>query len=205
MSILTITTFVSLDGVMQAPGGATEDPSGGFALGGWVIPHFDERMGAFMADVFSRADAFLLGRGTYQIFAGHWPAVTDADDPIAGPLNRLPKHVASRTMQHAEWSGSSIVRDPIADAATLEARYGRELQVHGSASLARSLLAAGVVDELNLLTFPVVLGAGKRLFPNEGSSAAWELVSSEVASSGTVMARYRKKGAVPRAEAPPPV
>ena len=204
MGILSITTFVSLDGVMQAPGGATEDTAGGFAHGGWVVPHFDEPMGAFMSEVFSRAGAFLLGRGTYEIFASHWPKVTDPDDPIAGPLNRLPKYVASLTLAQADWAGSTVVRDPVAALAALTAGLDGELQVHGSAALAASLLRAGVVDELNLLTFPVVLGAGKRLFPNTGASAAWTLVAHAVSQSGTVMARYRRSGAVPQAEAPPP-
>lgn len=204
MGILSITTFVSLDGVMQAPGGATEDTAGGFAHGGWVIPHFDAPMGAFMSEVFSRAGAFLLGRGTYEIFASHWPKVTDPDDPIAGPLNRLPKYVASRTLTQADWAGSTVVRDPVAALAALTAGLDGELQVHGSAALAASLLGAGVADELNLLTFPVVLGAGKRLFPHTGASAAWTLVAHAVSSTGTVMARYRRSGAVPQAEAPPP-
>lgn len=204
MSILSVTTFVSLDGVMQAPGGAQEDTSGGFALGGWVIAHFDEQMGAFMTDVFARADAFLLGRGTYEIFAGHWPKVSDTSDPIAGPLNRLPKHVATRTLASVDWAGSTLVRDPVAELAAIKARYGRELQVHGSAGLAPSLIAAGVVDELNVLTFPVVLGHGKRLFPNQGASNGWTLTSSSVSDTGVWMARYRKHGEVPRADAPPP-
>lgn len=204
MTILSITTFVSLDGVMQAPGGAAEDTSGGFVHGGWVIPHFDDAMGAFVTDVFRRASAFLLGRGTYEIFAAHWPRVRDGGDPIAGALNRLPKHVATRTLTRADWAGSTLVRDPIAELDALKARYTGELQVHGSAGLARSLIAAGVVDELNVLTFPVVLGAGKRLFPNEGASAAWSLVSHATGGSGAVMARYRKGGAVPHADAPPP-
>jgi dihydrofolate reductase len=204
MGILSITTFVSLDGVMQAPGGATEDTAGGFAHGGWVIPHFDAPMGAFMSEVFSRAGAFLLGRGTYEIFASHWPKVTDPDDPIAGPLNRLPKYVASRSLAQADWAGSTVVRDPVAELAGLTAGLDGELQVHGSAGLAASLLRAGVVDALNLLTFPVVLGAGKRLFPNAGASAAWALVAHSVSPGGVVMARYRRSGAVPQAEAPPP-
>lgn len=204
MTILSITTVVSLDGVMQAPGGASEDPSGGFAHGGWVIPHFDEGMGAFMTEVFGRAGAFLLGRGTYEIFASHWPKVSDAGDPIAGSLNRLPKYVASRTLARADWAGSSLVRDPVAELAALRGRHTGELQVHGSAGLASALLRAGVVDELNVLTFPVVLGAGKRLFPNEGASAAWALVSHAVTDGGVVLARYRKGGPVPHAEAPAP-
>lgn len=204
MSILSLTAFVSLDGVMQAPGGATEDTEGGFALGGWVIPQFSEALGAHIVEIFGRADAFLLGRRTWQIFAGHWPKVTDPADPIAGPLNRLPKHVASRTLRTADWAGSELVRDPVAESAALKSRYPRELQVHGSAGLARSLIAAGVVDELNVLTFPVVLGPGKRLFPNEGASAAWTLLSSSTTPNGVVVARYRKGGAVPQQDAPPP-
>ena len=164
MSKLTVTTFVTLDGVMQAPGGPKEDASGGFAHGGWLVPYADPGMSAFMTEVFDRADAFLLGRGTYQIFAGHWPRVTDPADPIASRLNGLPKHVASRSLDRVEWNNSSLVRDVAREVAALKERYTRELQVHGSAGLIQTLAAHDLVDEYNVLLFPVVLGKGKRLF-----------------------------------------
>lgn len=141
MSKLTITSFLTLDGVMQAPGGPDEDTSGGFRHGGWLVPYADADMGAFMVEVFARADAFLLGRGTYQIFAGHWPRVTDPADPVAGALNRLPKHVASKTLETAEWNSTTLVRDVGREIASLKARYPRELQVHGSHGLCQTLIA----------------------------------------------------------------
>lgn len=164
MGILSITTFVSLDGVMQAPGGATEDTAGRFAHGGWVIPHFDAPMGAFMSEVFSRAGAFLLGRGTYNLRQ----PLAEGDrprQPHRGPAQPPAQVRHTSRLVQADWAGSTVVRDPVAALAGLTAGLDGELQVHGSASLAASLLHAGVVDALNLLTFPVVLGAGKRLFP----------------------------------------
>jgi dihydrofolate reductase len=193
MGKLTITTLVSLDGVMQAPGGPEEDTSGGFRYGGWLVPHFDAEVGAFMSDVFDRADAFLLGRGTWQIFASHWPNVPDAETFV---LNTLPKHVATRTLSSVDWAKSTIVRDPVAAIAELKAQYGRELQVHGSPKLARSLLAAGVVDELNLLQFPVVLGEGKRLFKHDCAPQGLELISCKATTTGVVMSRHRFSGEV---------
>ena len=181
---------------MQAPGGPQEDTSGGFRFGGWVAPLFDDAIGAFMDDVFSRVEAFLLGRGTYEIFAAHWPRVTDPDDPIARALNGLPKYVASRTLTSAGWSGSSIVRDPIAEMAALKARHRGEIQVHGSAGLARSLLEHGLVDELRLLTFPVIVGRGKRLFGEDAAPTGLALAELRTSSTGTVMARYRRTGPV---------
>jgi dihydrofolate reductase len=192
--MLTATTFVSLDGVMQAPGGPTEDRSGGFEHGGWVIPHFDERLGGFMVEVFARAGAFLLGRATWQIFADHWPRVTDPADPIAGPLNRLPKYVASRTLQRAGWAGSAIVRDAAREVARLKAEAPGELQVHGSPGLLQSLLREALVDELNLITFPVVLGAGKRLFEGGAAPSAFELTGSRTTAKGVVVSTYRRAG-----------
>ena len=194
MSKLTLTTFLTLDGVMQAPGGPPEDTSGGFRHGGWLVPYFDPEMAKFVSEVFERVDAFLLGRGTYQIFAGHWPKVTDAKDPIASRLNQLPKHVASQTLDKVEWHNSSLVRDVVGEVAELKRRYTGELQVHGSAGLAQTLIEHDLVDEYNLLFFPIVLGTGKRLFGKGTVPAALELQSSRVSSTGVIMASYRRVG-----------
>ena len=194
MAELTVTTFVSLDGVMQAPGAPQEDPSGGFAHGGWVFPLVDARFGATMVDIFSRADAFLLGRFTYDIFAGHWPRVTDPNDPIAHRLNSLPKFVASHTRTRFEWNNSSHVKDVVNDVAALKARFPRELQLHGSAGLAQTLIEHDLIDEYRILTFPVVLGSGKRLFGAGAVPASLKLVSSSTTSKGTVVSVYRRAG-----------
>lgn len=196
MAELTITTFLTLDGVMQAPGAPQEDTSGDFPLGGWVFPYFDADLDAFMDEVFARAEAFLLGRGTYQIFASHWPRVTDPADDIARALNGLPKYVASRTLGAVDWAGSSLVRDPIAELARLTARHRGELQIHGSPGLARSLLAHGLIDELRLLTFPVIVGRGKRLFNEDAAPASFALVERRTTGAGVQIARYRRAGAV---------
>ena len=194
MSKLTITTFLTLDGVMQAPGGPGEDDSGGFRHGGWLVPYFDGDLGKFMSSVFDRVDAFLLGRGTYQIFAGHWPRVTDEADPIASRLNKLPKHVATKTLEKVEWNNSSIVRDVVREVPALKGRYGRELQVHGSPGLAQTLIENDLVDELNLLVFPIVLGTGKRLFDKGTVPTAFKLTSSITSSTGVVIATYQRAG-----------
>lgn len=190
---LTITTMTSLDGVCQAPGGSDEDREGGFALGGWVAPHFDEPTGAFIDGVFARAEAFLLGRRTYEIFAGYWPARADEDDAVPRQLNTLPKHVASRTVSGPlEWDGSRLLQgDAIEAVRTLKAQGGDgELQVHGSLELARDLLSAGLVDGVNLLTFPVLLGDGKRLFDPTLRPAGLAATRVEHAPAGTVLASY---------------
>lgn len=197
MSKLTITTFVTLDGVMQAPGGPNEDPSGGFTYGGWLVPHFDADLGAFMDSVFRRAGCFLLGRGTYEIFAAHWPRVTSPDEPVAVALNTLPKHVVSNTLTEASWQHSTIVKGDLAsEVARIKASTDGEVQVHGSPGLIQSLLALDLVDELNLLTFPVVLGTGKRLFGAGTRPTTFELVQSSTTSTGTIIATYRRKGPV---------
>jgi len=196
MAKLTLTTFVTLDGVMQAPGGSAEDTSGGFAHGGWSFPYADPEFGQFMAGVFSRAGAFLLGRRTYQVFAAHWPQVTDAGHPIAEPLNRLPKHVASRTLRELSWSGSALVRNVAPEVAQLKERLEGELQVHGSAGLVQTLLANDLVDGINLLVFPVVLGSGKRLFGTGVVPAAFELSESRATGTGVVISVYRRAGPV---------
>lgn len=194
MSKLTLTTFLTLDGVMQAPGGPPEDTSDGFKHGGWLVPHFDPELGKFMSAVMERAAAFLLGRGTYQIFAGHWPRVTDPQDPIATRLNQLPKHVASKTLDRVEWHNSTLVRDVVPEVTALKSRYTGELQVHGSAGLAQTLLEHDLVDEYNLLVFPILLGTGKRLFGSGTVPTALELQSSRTTDKGVVVSTYRRAG-----------
>jgi len=196
MAELTLTTFLTLDGVMQAPGGPGEDESGGFPHGGWVFPLGDAVMGETLMGIFAKADAFLLGRGTYDIFAAHWPRVTDANDPIAVALNSLPKHVASRTRSRFEWNASQHVKDVVAEVPALKARYARELQVHGSAGLCQTLIRHDLVDEYRLLVFPVVLGTGKRLFGSGAAPATLSLVSSRTTSTGTLVNVYRRAGAL---------
>jgi len=193
---LTLTTFLTLDGVMQAPGGPGEDESGGFPHGGWVFPHVDPVFGETMLGIFANADAFLLGRATYDIFAAHWPRVTDAQDPVASALNTLPKHVASRTRKRFDWNGALHVGDVVSEVPSIKARYQRELQVHGSAGLCQTLIANDLIDEYRLLVFPVVLGTGKRLFGSGAVPATMSLVSSRTTSTGTVVNVYRRAGAL---------
>ena len=197
MAELTLTTFLTLDGVMQAPGGPGEDTSGNFPYGGWVFPHFDEGMNKTMAEIFSQADAFLLGRRTYDIFAAYWPKVTDPHDPIASKLNGLPKFVASRTRTAFDWSGTSLLGDVVSGVAELKKRFPREVQVHGSCDLAQTLIANDLIDEYRLLTFPVVLGTGKRLFGVGAVPAAFTLVRSSTTSKGVLISFYRRAGKLP--------
>jgi dihydrofolate reductase len=189
-----MTAFVTLDGVMQAPGGPREDRGGAFLHGGWVIPHVDPDFGRYMVDIFSRAGSFLLGRVTYEIFAKHWPRVTDPADPIAAALNRLPKYVVSRTLHRADWDGSSVLRDVPNDVARLKRQEGSELQVHGSPGLAQTLLAYELIDELRILQFPVVLGSGKRLFGAGTIPSAFRLVSTQATSKGVIISTYEPAG-----------
>jgi len=192
---LTVTTFLSVDGVYQGPGGPNEDRSGGFDRGGWLVPHFDEATGAFMNEVFGRVDAFLLGRRTYDIFAASWPNATDPDDPVASKLNTLPKYVASTTLEEPGWANTTVLEGDLAAAVTeLKGRDGRELQVHGSGQLVRFLLDHDLVDRLNLLVFPVIVGAGRRLFPESGIATGLALDESRTTGSGVAIAVYRATG-----------
>ena len=194
MAELTITTFLTLDGVMQGPGGPTEDPSGGFSLGGWLVPHFDAGTGEVITEIFSKAGAFLLGRTTYDIFSSYWPKVTDPSDPVATKLNSLPKFVASRTQKSFGWEGSSHLADVVQDVPGLKKRFESEVQVHGSAGLAQTLIANDLIDEYRLFIFPVILGAGKRLFGNGTIPSNLKLISSHSTSNGVAINVYRRGG-----------
>jgi len=192
---LTLHTFVTLDGVMQAPGGPDEDPDSRFAHGGWSFPYGDQDFGAAMMGWFENADAFLLGRKTYEIFRSHWPHVTDPGDPIAGALNTLPKYIASTTLSAVDWRGSTLLGgDVAAEVAKLKDRPGNELQVHGSGGLAQTLIEANLIDEYRLLTFPVHLGAGKKLFRHGAPAAALRLIDATTTSTGVIIARYVPDG-----------
>jgi dihydrofolate reductase len=195
---LTLHTFLTLDGVMQAPGGPDEDPDGGFSHGGWSFPYGDEDFGAAMTGWFAHASAFLLGRRTYQIFSGYWPHVTDPGDPIAGKLNALPKYVASTTLSSADWHNSALLGgDLAAEVVKLKEQPGDELQVHGSGGLAQTLIEHDLIDEYRLLIFPVHLGSGKKLFRDGARSAALRLTSATTTGSGVVIATYQPAGPVP--------
>jgi dihydrofolate reductase len=192
---LTTTTHVSVDGVMQGLGGPDEDRSGGFERGGWAIPLFDNEAATFLYQVFERADAFLFGRRTYEIFAGYWGAMADSGHPIAASLNTRPKYVASTTLTEPRWANTTVLsRDVAAAVGALKAKRGGELQVHGSGNLARWLLDNQLVDEITLLTYPVVIGQGTRLFPDTGPDAALELVESRSTPEGVTIQVYRRTG-----------
>jgi dihydrofolate reductase len=192
---LTVTTFISVDGVYQGPGGPDEDRSGGFDRGGWLVPLFDEETGQFMDEVFKNVDAFLLGRRTYEIFAAAWPNATDPNDPVAKSLNTLPKYVASNTLKDPAWANTTVLEGDLASAVQeLKERDGRELQVHGSGRLVQSLLANDLVDRLSLLVFPVIVGAGRRLFPDSGIATGLALEESRSTPSGVAISVYRPSG-----------
>jgi dihydrofolate reductase len=192
---LTVTTFLSVDGVYQGPGGPDEDRRDGFDRGGWLVPYFDEATGQFMDEVFREVDAFLLGRRTYEIFAASWPNATDPNDAVAKSLNTLPKYVASTTLEDPQWANSTVLKGDLASAVReLKERDGRELQVHGSGKLVQFLLANDLVDRLNLLVFPVIVGAGRRLFPDSGIATGLALEESRTTPSGVAISVYRPSG-----------
>src|ERR671937_1052699 len=196
---LTTVTNVSVDGVMQGLGGANEDRRGGFERGGWALPLFDDEAATFLGEVYQRADAFLFGRRTYEIFAGSWGIWPDpGDSPIWTALNTRPKYVASTTLTDPQWADTTVLSGDLAAAiAELKARRGRELQVHGSGRLARWLLANQLVDEITLLVYPVLIGQGTRLFPDTGPDAALDLVESQSTSTGITIQVYRLTGRRP--------
>jgi dihydrofolate reductase len=192
---LTTTTHVSVDGVMQGLGGPNEDRRGGFERGGWAIPLFDNEAGTFLDQVFERADAFLFGRWTYEIFAGYWGVMADSAHPIAAALNTRPKYVASTTLTDPQWADTTVLSGDVAAAVgELKAKRVGELQVHGSGNLVRWLLDHQLVDEITLLTYPVVIGQGTRLFPATGPDAALDLVESRSTLKGVTIQVYRPTG-----------
>ena len=194
---LTLHTFLTLDGVMQAPGGPDEDRDGDFTHGGWSFPYGDADFGTAMTGWFEHASAFLLGRKTYEIFSAYWPRVTDPGDPIAAKLNALPKYVASATLTSADWRNSSILAgDVVAEAAKLKEQPGDELQVHGSGGLAHTLIDHDLIDEYRLLFFPVHLGSGKKLFREGARAAALRLTGATTTGAGVVIATYQPAGPV---------
>jgi len=202
---LTINMNISVDGVMQGLGGPEEDRRDGFERGGWAMPHADTETMALIGEVYQRAGAFLFGRWTYEVFAGSWGAMADSDDPIAVALNTRPKYVASTTLTDPKWTDTTVLPGDVAAAVgELKAGPEGELQVVGSLSVARLLLDNDLVDELTLLTFPVIVGQGRRLFPDSGQDTALELVESRATTNGVTMQVYRTAGRPQYAEALPP-
>jgi dihydrofolate reductase len=194
---LTIQTFLTLDGVMQAPGGPDEDTDGGFEHGGWSFTYGDEDFGAAVVKWMGGADAFLLGRKTYETFAGYWPQFTDPAHPVASKLNALPKYVASSTLSSVDWNNSTLLgSDVVSEVAKLKQRPGGELQVHGSGQLAQTLIEADLIDEYWLYYFPVYLGTGKKLFRDGAPARALKLLDSQTTSTGVIIAHYQPAGPV---------
>jgi dihydrofolate reductase len=198
MKLMTI-THVTVDGVMQGLGAADEDRRGGFERGGWAIPLFDDEAATFLDEAFQRADGFLFGRRTYEIFAGSWGTgswgANQGNNPISVALNTRPKYVASSTLTEPKWVGTTVLSGDVAAAiGELKATPGGELQVHGSGNLVRWLIDNDLVDEITLLTYPLVVGQGTRLFPDSGPDTALELVESRATTGGVVIQVYRPAG-----------
>jgi dihydrofolate reductase len=189
--------FVSLDGVMQAPGGPEEDPTGGFKYGGWTAPYFDEALGQVMGEAFSKPFELLLGRKTYEIFAAHWPYHEGAeDDFIAKLFNKTKKHVATRSNAPLAWNNSVAIGKPEIDVARLKKEDGPDLLIQGSSVLTQTLLKHDLIDRIQLLVFPVVLGSGKRFFGDGAKAMALTLESSKTSPSGVTVNAYAPAGAV---------
>ena len=192
---LTTVTMVTVDGVMQGLGGPEENRAGGFERGGWQAPLWDDEAGAVLNQIYQRADAFLFGRWTFDVFAGSWGAMPDSDNPIAAALNTRPKYVASNTLTDPKWSDTTVLSGDVAAAiAELKATPGGELQVHGSGAMIGWLLDNRLVDEITLFVCPVILGQGTRLFPDAGPDTALELVESRPTPKGITIQVYRPTG-----------
>jgi dihydrofolate reductase len=205
MRKLTVNTFLTLDGVMQAPGGPDEDPTGGFEHGGWSVNYWDEKMQQKMGEVMGKPFALLLGRKTYEIFAAHWPyaednppggdALGETAQAAAAPLNTATKYVASRTLKSVDWQNSQLINGDVAKGvAELKKQNGPEMQVHGSANLIQTLLQHELIDEFRLWVFPLVLGKGKRLFGEGTIPGGLRVVDSMTSSTGVVVTTYERAG-----------
>ena len=196
MRKLMVTTFMSLDGVVQGPGGGDEDRDGGFAHGGWVVPFMDTEAIDLMTGLVARAGALLIGRRTYDVFAATWP-LAEADDPIGSKLNTMPKYVASRTLDTVSWQNSTLLTGDVAEAiGELKAGEGGEIQVHGSGDLIQTLIRHDLVDEFHLLVFPVLIGTGKRLFAGGTIPARLKLLDTTATKAGVLVSTYARDGRV---------
>jgi dihydrofolate reductase len=194
MRRLIVSTFVSLDGIMQAPGGPEEDPTGGFTLGGWMLGYGDESMDISVSGFDGKDRELVLGRRTYEIFEAYWPYQPD-DHPIAKTLNAAKKYVASRTLTILHWNNSTLLHGDVVSAIiALKTQSGLDLQIIGSGNLIQTLQAASLIDEYNVWAFPVVLGRGKRLFSEAAKPSALRLVHSQVSATGVVMSTYVPSG-----------
>jgi dihydrofolate reductase len=197
MRKIIVATFTSIDGIMQAPGGPQEDPTNGFTLGGWTAPYFDEALGASLGEIFGRPFDLLLGRKTYDIFAAHWPYVTDPNEPIAAVFNQVTKYVASRSNPKLTWQNSQLLgEDSVASLKKLKGEDGPDLLVQGSSDLLQTLWKNSLVDEFTVLIFPVVLGKGKRLFGDGAIPAGLKRIKSQSYPTGVVVVNYEFNGEV---------
>ncbi|HEX2317030.1 MAG TPA: dihydrofolate reductase family protein [Thermomonospora sp.] len=198
---ISLTEFVTLDGVSQGPGSPDEDTSGGFTRGGWLVPHLDGTFVRRASDWLDLADGLLLGRRTYEAFARDWPRITDPADPFAERMNTLPKYVVTNTLTEGTWHPTTVLRgDPVHTVARLRARPGRELQIHGSARLGDALLAAGLIDTLRLVVAPAVLRTGRRLLAGAGAPSGLRLRHHEATPNGLLLLEYEVTGQVRQGE-----
>jgi dihydrofolate reductase len=193
MRKLVTSTFVSMDSVMQAPGGPTEDDSGGFKSGGWLVPYFDDIVGQAMGEIFAKQPEILLGRKTYEIMAAYWPNASAEEG--ADNMNKAKKYVVSQTLNKVDWENSNLIKgDVVKEISQLKQLDGPELQVHGSSNLIQTLLKHNLIDEMHMLVFPVTIGYGKRLFGEGTNPSSFKLLKSEMSPSGVIIATYQYGG-----------
>ncbi|AOS62185.1 dihydrofolate reductase family protein [Actinoalloteichus hymeniacidonis] len=198
---ITLTEFVTLDGVSQGPGSPEEDTTGGFACGGWLVPYLDETFVQRTSEWLDVADGLLFGRRTYEAFARDWPEITDPADPYTERMNTLPKYVVTNTLTEGAWHPTTVLTgDPVHSVAELKARPGRELQIHGSACLGDALLSAGLIDVLRLAVAPVVLRTGRRFLSGPGLPSGLRLVRHEATPKGLLLLEYEPTDQVPQGE-----